>query len=87
MPAAKLAGVEWLGFHTLRHTCASLLFEQGRNIAQVSKWLGHADPAFTLSTYVPLMDEGVGGALSVDTAGPVDTHADWAPNQNSSASG
>jgi integrase len=69
MPAAKQAGVPWIGFHRLRHTFASLLFEQGRNIAQVSKWLGHADPAFTLRTYVHLMDEGVGGALSVDGIG------------------
>jgi D-alanyl-D-alanine carboxypeptidase (penicillin-binding protein 5/6) len=37
--------------HTLRHTCASLLFANGRNIRQVSDWLGHADPAFTLRTY------------------------------------
>jgi integrase len=66
MPAAQSAGVPWAGFHTLRHTCASRLFENGRNIAQVSKWLGHADPSFTLRTYVHLMDEGVGAALSVD---------------------
>lgn len=26
-----------------------------------SEWLGHADPAFTLRTYVHLLDEGVGG--------------------------
>jgi integrase len=77
MPAARTAGVQWAGFHTFRHTCASLLFEQGRNIAQVSKWLGHADPAFTLRTYVHLMDEGVGGALSVAAAAPVDTLAGW----------
>jgi hypothetical protein len=25
----------------------------------MSKWLGHADPAFTLRTYVHLVDEGV----------------------------
>jgi integrase len=39
-------------FHTFRHTCASLLFEHGRNIKQVQEWLGHADPGFTLRTYV-----------------------------------
>jgi integrase len=68
-----MSPVSWVGFHTFRHTCASLLFEQGRNLAQVSKWLGHADPAFTLRTYVHLMDEGVGGALSVETAAPADS--------------
>jgi hypothetical protein len=25
----------------------------------VASWLGHADPAFTLRTYVHLMDEGL----------------------------
>jgi integrase len=62
-PAAHAAGVPWAGFHTLRHTCASrLLAEGGKNIAQVARWLGHADPGFTLRTYVHLMDEGLGDA-------------------------
>jgi integrase len=55
-----------LGFHALRHTCASMLFEQNRNVRQVSEWLGHADPAFTLREYVHLMDEGVGEGLDLD---------------------
>jgi integrase len=50
-------------FHTFRHTCASLLFDDGRNIKQVQEWLGHADPGFTLRTYVHLMDAGVGSGL------------------------
>jgi integrase len=50
-------------FHTFRHTCASLLFDDGRNIKQVQEWLGHADPGFTLRTYVHLMDAGVGAGL------------------------
>jgi integrase len=56
----------WVTFHTFRHTCASLLFEAGRDVKQVSAWLGHADPAFTLRTYVHLMDEGVGDAAFLD---------------------
>ena len=32
----------------------------------MQEWLGHADPAFTLRTYVHLMDEGVGGAAFLD---------------------
>lgn len=55
-------------FHTFRHTCASLLFEEGRNIKQVQEWLGHADPGFTLRTYVHLMDTGVGDAEFFDEA-------------------
>ncbi len=66
-PAATAAGVPWIGFHTFRHTCASRLLAGGKNIAQVSKWLGHADPAFTLRTYVHLMDEGLGDAEFLTT--------------------
>lgn len=55
-------------FHTFRHTCASLLFDDGRNIKQVQEWLGHADPGFTLRTYVHLMDAGIGDAAFFDDA-------------------
>jgi integrase len=76
-PAAKAAGlvteidgerVPWVTFHSFRHTCASLLFENGRNIKQVSEWLGHSDPSFTLSVYVHLLDDGIGGAEFFDEA-------------------
>lgn len=53
----------WVGFHTFRHTCASLLFAQGRNAVQVQRWLGHHSAAFTLATYVHLLDGGVGEPL------------------------
>jgi integrase len=55
-----------VSFHTFRHTCASLLFAAGRNVKQVQEWLGHADPRFTLSTYVHLIDDGVGDADFLD---------------------
>jgi len=57
-----------VSFHTFRHTCASLLFEAGRNVKQVQAWLGHADPSFTLKTYIHLMDSGVGSAAFLDQA-------------------
>src|SRR5262249_51766739 len=38
----------WVGFHTFRHTCATLLFRHGLNAKQVRMWLGHHSPAFTL---------------------------------------
>ena len=49
-PAGKTLGLGWVGFHTFRHTCASMLFEAGRNPRQVQAWLGHSDPGFTLRT-------------------------------------
>lgn len=45
----------WVGFHTFRHTCATMLFRRGWNAAQVQRFLGHHSPAFTLSTYVHLL--------------------------------
>jgi integrase len=57
----------WTGRRSTRSgTCAFLAFEAGRNIAQMSAWLGHADPSFTLRTYVHLMDEGLGDATFMD---------------------
>jgi integrase len=32
----------------------------------VQEWLGHADPGFTLRTYVHLLDEGIGDAAFMD---------------------
>jgi integrase len=56
-PAAVRAGVPWVGVHTLRHTCASILFRSGWNAKQVQIVLGHHSPAFTLATYVHLIPD------------------------------
>lgn len=72
-PAAKKAGVGWVGFHSFRHTCASLLFAAGKNLKQVQEWLGHYDPAFTLRTYVHLIDGGLGDADFLDEIVQADT--------------
>ncbi|MFN8108900.1 MAG: site-specific integrase [Thermoleophilia bacterium] len=56
-PAAVRAGVPWAGLHTLRHTCASILFRSGWNAKQVQMVLGHHSAAFTLSTYVHLVPD------------------------------
>jgi integrase len=46
------AGVrEDLRFHDLRHTCATILLEQGVNAKVVSEMLGHASITITLNTY------------------------------------
>jgi integrase len=63
-PACSEAGVEWAGFHTFRHTVASRMFAAGRNAVQVQHWLGHHSAAFTLRTYVHLLDPSdLGGPL------------------------
>jgi integrase len=66
-PAAKRAGVPWVGFHTFRHTCATMLFRHGLNAKQVQMWLGHHSPAFTLATYVHLLPDDLPDAAFLDT--------------------
>ena len=64
--AAGEAGVEWIGFHTFRHTAASLLFARnGGNVVKVQRFLGHHSAAFTLVTYLHLIDEDVGEPLDL----------------------
>ena len=46
------AGVPKIRLHDARHTCATLMHLEGVSIATIAAWLGHADPAFTLRTYV-----------------------------------
>jgi integrase len=65
VPAAQEAGVPWIGFHTFRHTCASMLFDRGRNAKQVQRWLGHHSPAYTLATYVHLLEDELGDPLEL----------------------
>lgn len=55
--AGMRIGPPSVGLHTLRHTCASILFRRGLNAKQVQAWLGHHSAAFTLSTYVHLLDD------------------------------
>jgi integrase len=55
--AAKKVGAPWAGLHTLRHTCATILFRRGWNAVQVQRFLGHHSPAFTLAVYVHLLPD------------------------------
>jgi integrase len=53
----KLRAETWVGHHTFRHTCATMLFRYGWNAKQVQVWLGHHSPAFTLQTYIHLLPD------------------------------
>ncbi len=48
--AAK-AGVKQIRIHDFRHSCASLLINNGASIVMVSKYLGHTKTDETLNTY------------------------------------
>jgi integrase len=67
VPAAEELGAPWCGWHTPRHTCASILFDDGRNVVQVQRWLGHHKPSFTIDTYVHLLDDDLGAPLEAPT--------------------
>jgi integrase len=78
-PAAVAAGIgqwietqdgkraeSWVGFHSFRHTCATILFRNGWNAVQVQRWLGHHKPSFTLDVYVHLIDSDTLDPLFMD---------------------
>ena len=47
----KLSGVKNIRVHDFRHSCASLLINNGANITLVSKYLGHSNISMTLNIY------------------------------------
>lgn len=73
----------WVGFHSFRHTCATLLFRNGWNAVQVQRWLGHHRPSFTLDTYVHLLEEDVPEPAFFDAIGPPCDHLVTRESRNS----
>lgn len=55
--AARVAGVEGLTPHELRHTAASLAVSAGANVLALQRMLGHEKPSTTLDVYSDLFDE------------------------------
>jgi integrase len=53
---AKLAGLEGVRFHDLRHTFASLMLLRGAKPKVISEALGHASVAFTMDTYSHIIE-------------------------------
>jgi len=90
---AKRRAESWVGFHTFRHTSATLLFTKGQwNAKQVQIQLGHHSPGFTLATYVHLLPGDlpdpafldaltVEGATSEETR-PTENDRDAAPGES-----
>jgi integrase len=83
VPAARRTGPSGVGFHTLRHACASLLIESGLNVLRLQPWMGHHSPEFTLEVYGHLLDGGDLGP-PVDpqarTRRPIRSHGSLAPD-------
>jgi integrase len=55
LPLLKKARLPHVRFHDLRHTCATLLLNQGTHPKFVQELLGHATIAITLDTYSHVM--------------------------------
>jgi integrase len=58
------AKVRQIRLHDARHSCASIMHAQGVPIAVISAWLGHADPAFTMRTYVHVQNDALKAAAA-----------------------
>lgn len=58
------AKVRQIRLHDARHSCASIMHAQGVPIAVFSAWLGHADPAFTMRTYVHAQNDALKAAAA-----------------------
>jgi integrase len=65
-PLAEEVDAPWAGFHTFRHTFASLHLSRGTNLLQLSRALGHHSAAFTLSRYTHLLPGDEAPALDLD---------------------
>jgi len=64
-PLVEEVNAAWAGFHTFRHTFASLHLSRGTNLLQLSRALGHHSAAFTLSRYTHLLPGDEAPALEL----------------------
>lgn len=64
-PLVRQAEAPWAGFHTFRHTFASMHLRRGTNLLQLSRALGHHSPAFTLTRYTHLLPGDEAPALDL----------------------
>jgi integrase len=64
-PALRRAGLAYRKFHSLRHSCASLLLAAGEPVPSVSKQLGHASTRMTLDVYAHFVPSGRASGASV----------------------
>jgi len=65
-PIVEEVNAPWAGFHTFRHTFASLHLSRGTNLLQLSRALGHHSAAFTLSRYTHLLPGDEAPALDLN---------------------
>lgn len=61
----KLAGVPQIRIHDFKHSCASLLINNGANVTIVAKYLGHTKIEETLNTYTHLFNSALNEVVSI----------------------
>lgn len=59
------AGVKQIRLHDFRHSCASLLINNGANVTLVAKYLGHTKIEETLNTYSHMFSTALDSVVSV----------------------
>ena len=62
---ATLAGLKVIRIHDFRHSCASLLINNGVNVTLVAKYLGHTKIEETLNTYSHMFSTALDSVVSV----------------------
>jgi integrase len=68
LKAWGVAGLDPIGLHEARHTCASLMIAAGVNPKALSTIMGHAKIAMTFDTYGHLMPDGLDEAAMATNA-------------------
>lgn len=62
--ARRAAGLEWVTFHDLRRSCATLMLEAGAPMGVISKLLGHSSTRVTEQRYAHLQLDAVRAGLN-----------------------
>ena len=62
---ATKAGLKKIRIHDFRHSCASLLINNGANITLVAKYLGHTKIEETLNTYSHMFSTALDNVVSI----------------------
>ena len=62
---AELANLKPIRLHDFRHSCASLLINNGANVTLVAKYLGHTKIEETLNTYSHMFSTALDSVVSV----------------------
>lgn len=62
---ATLAGLKVIRIHDFRHSCASLLINNGANVTLVAKYLGHTKIEEILNTYSRMFSTALDSVVSV----------------------